>query len=87
LAHTGITVNTVSPGIIVTLALDSSFTMFQERRWGTQDWAELKTVLLWSSPLNTVGRLGTIEEIGKFLPSLPALPVSMVATCGLMAVL
>jgi len=64
LAHTGITVNTVSPGIIVPWR--QFFTMFLRNGDGERKIGRLKTVLLMSSPLNTVGRLGTIEEIGKF---------------------
>lgn len=68
LAGTGVTVNTIAPGIIVTPALREFFARTaRERGWqDPDDWAsvERRVVEEWAD--NTVGRLGTVEEVGDF---------------------
>jgi 3-oxoacyl-[acyl-carrier protein] reductase len=64
LARTGITVNTVSPGIIVTGGVESFYReLAASRGWGTQ-WAEIEQGVLREVLDNPVGRLGRVEEVG-----------------------
>jgi len=67
LAGTGITVNTVSPGIVVTAGTQQFFHhVAQERGWSTEDWPQIEKQVVQEFASNTVGRLGNVEEVGKF---------------------
>jgi 3-oxoacyl-[acyl-carrier protein] reductase len=64
LARTGITVNTVSPGIIVTSGVESFYReVAATRGWGTQ-WEEIEQGVLREVLDNPVGRLGRVEDVG-----------------------
>lgn len=65
LAGTGVTANTVSPGIIVTDAVQSFYRQVAARQgWGT-DWSEIETAVLTHVLPNDVGRLGTPEDVAS----------------------
>lgn len=67
LAGTGITVNTVSPGIIVTSAYErQAHEIAAKFGWGT-DWAEIEKHILQEFYPTPVGRLGRIEDIANFV--------------------
>ncbi|MGL5793952.1 MAG: SDR family NAD(P)-dependent oxidoreductase, partial [Waterburya sp.] len=65
LAGTGITVNTISPGLILTTAATQQFQkMAESKGWGT-DWTEIEKHLLqevWPNPTN---RLGRVEDVAN----------------------
>jgi len=66
LAGTGVTANTISPGIIVTAGLHGFFEeAARERNW-PGDWASIERHVIEDWADNTVGRLGTVEEVGDF---------------------
>ena len=67
LAGTGVTVNTISPGIIVTPGTRQFFQhVSQVRGWGADDWPTIEKRVVKEFASNTVGRLGTAEEVGQF---------------------
>lgn len=67
LAGTGITVNTVSPGPIVTAGTRELFQeMALEKNWGT-DWKEIEKKVTHEMLPNLVGRFGTPEEVGNLV--------------------
>lgn len=67
LAGTGITVNTVSPGPIVTAGVRKLFSeMALEKNWGT-DWKEIEKKVIQEMLPNLVGRFGTPEEVGNLV--------------------
>jgi NAD(P)-dependent dehydrogenase (short-subunit alcohol dehydrogenase family) len=74
LAGTGITVNTVSPGIIATDEVVASFTERAQRAGDATDWESLQRLMIASMP-NPTGRVPTTEDIGRVI----ALVVSDVA--------
>jgi 3-oxoacyl-[acyl-carrier protein] reductase len=63
LGGTGITVNTVSPGPIVTPAAERVFRdIAKQRNWG-DDWAQIERLAVESFVPNPLGRMGTPEEV------------------------
>lgn len=67
LAGTGITVNTVSPGPIVTTGTRELFQKIAvERGWST-DWKEIEKKVVEEMLPNVVGRFGTPEEVGNLV--------------------
>ena len=63
LAGTGVTVNTVSPGIIVTAALREFYRqMGAERGWG-EAWEDIEAAVLRDVAPNSVGRLGRPDDV------------------------
>jgi NAD(P)-dependent dehydrogenase (short-subunit alcohol dehydrogenase family) len=67
LAGTGITVNTVSPGTILTSGLERAVQQIaQERGWGT-DWVELEKRTVQEIWPNPTGRVGRVEDIATFV--------------------
>lgn len=66
-AETGITVNTVSPGIVLTPPARQYFLeMAEERGWGT-DWPEIEKAILEERLYNPSGRLGLPEEVADLI--------------------
>lgn len=63
LAGTGITANTVSPGVIVTDGMRQLFLRGAAERGWPQDWGELEPLLTAEYAPNPVGRLGTPDDI------------------------
>lgn len=67
LSGTGITVNTVSPGIIATQAVQNWYRdVAKERGWGTE-WSEIERTVLREVLPNTVGRLGNEDEVANLV--------------------
>lgn len=60
LAGTGVTANTVSPGVIVTEGMQE---MFVQRSGGTLAWPELEREVTAEYAPNPTGRLGTPEDV------------------------
>ncbi|MGH8794332.1 MAG: SDR family NAD(P)-dependent oxidoreductase, partial [Stackebrandtia sp.] len=63
LAGTGITANTVSPGVIVTAGMRKLFEDGAARRGWPQDWDELEQLVTAEYAPNPTGRLGTGDDI------------------------
>jgi len=80
LAHTGVTVNTVSPGTILTETLVETFTAWaRELGWETDDWSEIErrfTNEVMPQPVNHFGRP---EDIARMV-ALIASPLSSYMT-------
>jgi len=67
LAESGVTVNTVSPGIIVTPALEKYYRQLAAtRRWGT-NWKDIEKSVLREILYNPVGRLGRAEDVANLV--------------------
>ena len=66
LAGTGVTVNTISPGIIATDEVVATFRERLERNGESTDWAELQRKMVESMP-NPTGRVPTTEDIGRVI--------------------
>lgn len=65
LAGTGITVNSVSPGLILTPATEPMIRgLAQENGWG-EDWAVIERNIVGSIAPNLAGRLGTADEVAN----------------------
>jgi 3-oxoacyl-[acyl-carrier protein] reductase len=75
LAATGITVNTVSPGIIATKAVEEFYRRSAANRGWGQDWHAIEVGVLKEILPNTVGRLGTVEDVANVVTFL-ASPLS-----------
>lgn len=66
LAGSGVTANTVSPGIIATDSLQAFFAeVARERGWGDA-WPTIEKRVAAEWAPNTVGRLGTVDEVAAF---------------------
>ena len=66
LAGTGVTVNTISPGIIATDEVVATFRERLERNGESTDWAALQRKMVESMP-NPTGRVPTTEDIGRVI--------------------
>lgn len=67
LAQTGITVNTVSPGLIATPGAEHMFReIAQGKGWGTE-WVEIERHLVQEDWPNSVGRLGRPQEVANMV--------------------
>jgi NAD(P)-dependent dehydrogenase (short-subunit alcohol dehydrogenase family) len=66
LAGTGITVNTVSPGIIATDEVVASFTERARRAGEPTDWESLQRLMVSSMP-NPTARVPSTEDIGRVI--------------------
>lgn len=75
LAGTGIGVNAVSPGIIVTPAVQEFYRRSAATRGWGQDWRAIETGILRDILPNTVGRLGKVEDVAHLITFL-ASPLS-----------
>lgn len=67
LAGTGITVNTVSPGMIATPEIVASFTRRAERAGLAGDRETVERFMLDTGMANLTGRVATPEDIGRFV--------------------
>jgi 3-oxoacyl-[acyl-carrier protein] reductase len=67
LAGSGVTVNTVSPGIIATAEVRETFTRRAEREGHGTDWATVERFILDTAMANPSGRVATPEDIGRFV--------------------
>jgi 3-oxoacyl-[acyl-carrier protein] reductase len=67
LARTGITANTVSPGIIVTPGVEQFYRLEASRRGWADDWATIEDHVLCEVLDNPVGRLGRPEEVADLV--------------------
>ncbi|MBD2306722.1 SDR family oxidoreductase [Chroococcidiopsis sp. FACHB-1243] len=67
LAQTGVTINSISPGIVRTSGLESFFRETAAiKGWGT-DWAEIEKNVLKEVWYNQVGRLARVEDIANLV--------------------
>lgn len=67
LANTGITVNTISPGIIATPGVKQFYNgLAAQFGWGN-DWTGIEHHILTEVLPNDVGRLGTVEEVADLI--------------------
>jgi len=67
LANTGITVNTISPGIIATDGVKQFYRgLATQFGWGS-DWETIEQHLLKEVLANSSGRLGTVEEVADLI--------------------
>jgi 3-oxoacyl-[acyl-carrier protein] reductase len=67
LSKTGITVNTVSPGIIATDTLKQFYTDYgKENNWGS-DWKNIETKILETVLDNSTGSIGTPEDVANLV--------------------
>lgn len=73
LAYTGVTVNTVSPGTILTPGLESAVRgIATANGWNTDDWSELETRTareIWPNPTGRVGRVEDVASMAAYLAS------------------
>jgi 3-oxoacyl-[acyl-carrier protein] reductase len=68
LANTGITVNTMSPGIILTLGVAHFYReTASSLGWATESWDEIEKHVIREVLYNPVGRLGRVEEVANFV--------------------
>lgn len=80
LAHTGITVNTVSPGTILTDNLVETFTCWAEQMgWETDDWSEIERRFTSEVIPQPVNHFGRPEDIARMV-ALIASPLSSYMT-------
>jgi NAD(P)-dependent dehydrogenase (short-subunit alcohol dehydrogenase family) len=76
LAHSGVTVNTVTPGVIMTPAVKDSFTDLAEKLgWDSNDWGEVERRFTAEIFVNSAGKFGKPEDIGRMV-ALLASPLS-----------
>ncbi|MBE9018611.1 short-chain dehydrogenase [Chroococcidiopsis sp. CCALA 051] len=67
LAHTGITVNTISPGIIVNDNIKKFFLdVAKQRGWGT-DWVDIEKYVLSEWVGTLTGHLGKVEDVANLV--------------------
>lgn len=67
LANTGITVNTVSPGLIRTPEVEDGFRQKALRKGWGDDWREIETRIVEARFPNPVGRIATREEVADLV--------------------
>jgi 3-oxoacyl-[acyl-carrier protein] reductase len=67
LAGSGVTVNTVSPGIIATAEIREMFTRRAEQQGLATDWESVQRLILDTAMANPSGRVATPEDIGRFV--------------------
>jgi 3-oxoacyl-[acyl-carrier protein] reductase len=67
LDRTGITVNTVSPGIVVTPGVEAFYRAEAARRGWGEDWTGIEARILSEILANPTGRLGRPEEVASLV--------------------
>jgi NAD(P)-dependent dehydrogenase (short-subunit alcohol dehydrogenase family) len=67
LAHTGITVNCISPGLIATDELKESFTRRAKRKGESTDWPSVEQRVVTGDMPNPAGLIGEPEDIGHLV--------------------
>lgn len=67
LTGTGITVNTVSPGLIHTTGVEDFYRAQAEARGWGRTWAEVEAAILREVLPNSVGRLGHVDEVADLV--------------------
>ena len=67
LSHTGITVNTVSPGLIHTPEVERAYQARAEKKGWPTDWASLEEHIVENDFPNPSGRLATREEVADLV--------------------
>lgn len=67
LAHSGVTINTVSPGPILTPQLESSVRQFAEQNGWGEDWDEIEKRAVFETMPNPAGRFGRIQEVADLV--------------------
>lgn len=67
LAGTGITVNTVSPGLIRTAEVEESYRKLAARKGWGETWAEIEAGIMLEVMENPTGRIARIEEVADLV--------------------
>jgi NAD(P)-dependent dehydrogenase (short-subunit alcohol dehydrogenase family) len=67
LAGTGVTVNTVSPGVIVTDHVRTHFTSLARKNGWPTDWPSIEKTVLTTALPNSSGRLGRPEDVADLV--------------------
>lgn len=67
MAHSGVTVNTVCPGPILTPQLEISIRQFAEQNGWKGDWDEIEKRAAFETMPNPVGRFGRIREVADLV--------------------
>lgn len=67
LAGTGITVNTVSPGLIRTVEVEESYRKLAARKGWGETWAEIEAGIMREVMDNPTGRIARIEEVADLV--------------------
>ncbi|MDY6829299.1 MAG: SDR family oxidoreductase [Pseudomonadota bacterium] len=67
LAGTGVTVNTVSPGLIRTLEVEASFRAKARRQGWGDDWDHIEALALADTHPNLIGRMARPEEVADLV--------------------
>jgi NAD(P)-dependent dehydrogenase (short-subunit alcohol dehydrogenase family) len=67
LSGTGVTVNTISPGVIATAEIREMFTRRAEQQGRPTDWPSVERFILESAMANPSGRVANPEDIGRFV--------------------
>lgn len=67
LSNTGVTVNTVSPGLILTEELKAGYTLkAQKKGWGS-DWSDIEKAIVENEFPNPMGRIAKREEVADLV--------------------
>jgi 3-oxoacyl-[acyl-carrier protein] reductase len=67
LSGSGVTVNTVSPGVIATAEIRETFTRRAAERGLATDWATVERLILDTAMVNHTARVALPEDIGRFV--------------------
>lgn len=67
LAGSGVTVNTVSPGLTRTREVEESYRKLARRKGWGEEWRDIEAGILRDYGANPVGRIGRVEEVGDLV--------------------
>ncbi len=67
LSNTGITVNTVSPGLILTDELEAAYRVAAARKGWPEDWESIERKIVESDFPNPCGRIARREEVADLV--------------------
>ncbi len=67
LKHTGITVNTISPGLILTEELKMAYQIKAQRKGWGENWSDIEAAIIEHEFPNLCGRIATREEVADLV--------------------